>query len=63
MKVYIVWDPTSAPIEAFSTMRRAKSLVEILRRDGIEAHIAPLVLNKNTTVSRAFKKEAARNDK
>ena len=60
MKVYIVWVPNSAPIEAFSTMKRAKSLVEILRREGIEAYIAPLVLNKNTTVPRAFKKEAIR---
>lgn len=46
MKVYIVWRLQHAPIEAFTTLRRAEALCVLLARDGIETFIEELTVNE-----------------
>ena len=48
MEVYVVWSPHHAPLEVFTTRRKADALVELLDRDGHTAYVEALLLNVAT---------------
>lgn len=48
MEVYVVWRDHHAPLEVFSTQRKAAHLIEELSRAGVEAFFTRLVLNDAT---------------
>ena len=48
MKVYVVWRMHHAPLEVFTTQRKAEALVITLARDGHEAFVEQCTLNEAT---------------
>lgn len=48
MEVYVVWRTNHAPLEVFTTQRRALALVLTLKREGFEAFVTSYHLNGAT---------------